>query len=232
LIRQYDAFTGQQVGSLQVVLSGQPADSLGAIGYLNGHIYVGASRFQQPFGGMGTVDPLTGEFTALVPLSTGSNLDSFQGGFIAGQEGAGRGLYDANFNPIGSFTLDEPTGIEDNYYGTATTSTGFATTWVNSFSLIFFWSNTSQFAGERSFNNNNPVGPLFGLEYDEANNGFWIGEGSSTSMIRYYGPSSPNQVWSSSVPGVISDLAYIPIPAPSGIGLVGAASLLCLRRRR
>lgn len=233
VIRQYDALTGQQVGSLQVLIDGQPASLLGEIAWANGHIYVGAYRLQQPFGGIGIVDAVAGTFNSIVSMSVGSNMDAFQGGFIAGQEGTGRGVYDANFNPIGGgFALDDPSIFVDDFRGTATTPDGFVTTCAGLYGELIFWSSTGQHQGNSFFNNSNPVGELLGLEYDESNGAFWIGEAAGTSMLRYYVPSSPNQVWSTSVPGVISDLAYIPIPAPAGLCAVGAASTLLLRRRR
>ncbi len=235
-ILQYDALTGAQVGSLQVTIDGQPADVLQGIDVLGDQIMVGAAR-QFVGGGTGVVDPATGTIvfvtTALVPTAFDHLNDN---NFITGDVGRFRGVYNSSFQLVevveqifapGTYSTQE-------FRGVAGTSTGFATTYQPYFDEIQLWARTGAYLGVRSFNNDD-FGSLNNcLEFDAATNAFWFGEAgiSSTSRIKRYNPTSPNAEWTASLPGYLTDLAYIPIPSPHAVGLFAVSSLALATRRR
>lgn len=234
-IFQFDGLTGTLIGTLDVITGGQSLGSLAGIDVYNNQIVVSGGN-SVVGGGTGIVNMVSGEIQFLTTTYAPQYIDHLDSGnFIIGGAGRFRGLRNELFRPVGSIQLQFAAGTYflEEFRGVAATSTGFATTYQPYFDEIQLWNLQGQYQGRRQFAND-----AFGLEnmleYDATTNAFWFGETNlATSRIKRYGPSSPNAEWSINVPGVLNDLAYIPVPAPGAAAICAVGTLMgTIRRRR
>ena len=232
-LRQYNATTGQLVGSLQITLNNQPAISTIGVGVLNGSIYM--SGYSAVIGGVGIVNPQTGAINATeLPVST-ANIDDQNGNLVFGSGGRPYRIYDPMFNQIGDglLTVAAGTFTSEMFVGLAATSNGFVTSYNPFWNQIQFFDSLGFY--DHSYFFNNPVSTFApcALEFDEQTSEFWFAQTDGTSsIIKRYADGDPNAQWTINVPGYIADLAYIPIPSPNSLGLVALSSIASVSRRR
>jgi hypothetical protein len=228
-LRQYDAASGQLVGSV-VALSNMSARTHGITnfnGELYGYVSIGATTEY-----FGRIDPATG---AVTPLSSGNlirfnALATLDGTFVALGSDWNVYRFSSQGDLVSTTLLNDFGGWNQYQTGGLACDGGTYLTSTTSVEQVKFWSLNGQGSTQRSLN---AVSSIHGVEYESATGRAWTvsSDGSFTS-VRMFEPATPTQVWSATFNGFGTDAAYFPIPAPGGVVAGLAIAFITTRRRR